>query len=134
MLCGAHEMILLLPNGYDTRINEDGLILSAGQAQQVALARALFGKPRVLIQDEPNSALDSDGEMALAKAVAAAKQDGAAILIVAHRGSIIAAADVLVVLGDGAVVRTGPSRAVMAELVQNSKRSSVSSINEKVSS
>lgn len=131
---GAHDMIQQLPGGYDTRINEDGLLLSAGQAQRVALSRALYGKPRVLILDEPNSALDSDGEMALTKAITAAKQDGAAILIVAHRGSIIAAADVLVVIGDGAIIRTGPAREVMGDLVKNSKRASVVPINEKVSS
>jgi ATP-binding cassette subfamily C protein len=115
-LAGAHDMILQLPNGYDTVIKTNGFELSAGQAQRVALARALFGNPQVFILDEPNSALDQDGEEALDRAVKAMVARGAAVMIVAHRTAILNNADKLMVLSEGTVAQYGPRQEVVEEL------------------
>jgi ABC-type protease/lipase transport system fused ATPase/permease subunit len=92
--------------------------LSAGQAQRVALARALYGEPPLLILDEPNSALDADGEAALNNAILAAKARNAAILIVAHRTGILNAADRLLVLREGQVEMIGPRAEVIAKMAE----------------
>jgi len=113
---GVHELILRLPKGYDTTLGAGGRGLSAGQAQRVALARALYGQPPLLILDEPNSALDADGEAALNSAILAAKAQGAAILIVAHRTGILNIADRLLVLREGQVEMMGPRGEVVAKM------------------
>lgn len=115
-LAGAHDMILQLPNGYDTVIKSNGFELSAGQAQRVALARALFGDPTVFILDEPNSALDQEGEEALDRAVKSVIARGAAVVIVAHRTAILANADKLLVLQQGQIVHYGSRNDVVEEL------------------
>jgi len=115
-LSGAHDMILQLPNGYDTVIKSNGFELSAGQAQRVALARALFNDPKVFIMDEPNSALDQDGEEALDRAVKTIVARGAAVMIVAHRTAILGNADKLLVLHQGSVAQYGPRQEVVEEL------------------
>ncbi|KRA71783.1 ABC transporter ATP-binding protein [Caulobacter sp. Root656] len=113
---GVHELILRLPKGYDTVLGAGGRGLSAGQAQRVALARALYGQPPLLILDEPNSALDADGEAALNNAILTAKARGAAILIVAHRTGILNVADRLLVLREGQVEMVGPRAEVVAKM------------------
>jgi PrtD family type I secretion system ABC transporter len=113
---GVHELILRLPKGYDTTLGAGGRGLSAGQAQRVALARALYGQPSLLILDEPNSALDADGETALNNAILAVKARGAAILIVAHRTGILNIADRLLVLREGQVELIGPRTEVVAKM------------------
>lgn len=113
---GVHELILRFPNGYDTVLGAGGRGLSAGQAQRVALARALYAQPPLLILDEPNSALDADGEAALNTAILAAKARNVAILIVAHRTGILNIADRLLVLRDGQVERMGPRNEVLAQM------------------
>ncbi|GGL37877.1 type I secretion system permease/ATPase [Caulobacter rhizosphaerae] len=113
---GVHELILRLPKGYDTVLGAGGRGLSAGQAQRVALARALYGQPPLLILDEPNSALDADGEAALNNAILAAKARGATILIVAHRTGILNVADRLLVLREGQVEMVGPRAEVVAKM------------------
>ena len=118
---GVHELILRFPNGYDTPLGAGGRGLSAGQAQRVALARALYDNPTLLILDEPNSALDADGELALNNAILAAKARGAAILIVAHRTGILNIADRLLVLRDGQVERIGPRGEVIAQMAAAAK-------------
>ncbi len=118
---GVHELILRFPNGYDTPLGAGGRGLSAGQAQRVALARALYGAPPLLILDEPNSALDADGEMALNNAILAAKARGVAILIVAHRTGILNIADRLLVLRDGQVERLGPRAEVISQMAAAAK-------------
>ena len=129
-MAGVHELILHLPAGYDTNIDGDGHRLSAGQAQRIALARAVYGNPRVLVLDEPNSALDSEGEEALIRAIDAAKLKGAAIMIVAHRAAILANAERLLVLNDGAVAQIGPRAEVMAALQKAAGRPNVVPIKE----
>jgi PrtD family type I secretion system ABC transporter len=114
--CGAHEMILHLPEGYDTRLGWGGKGLSAGQAQRVALARALFGAPSVLILDEPNAHLDGDGEMLLVRALAELKAAGTSILVTAHRTGVLSAVDKLLVLRDGRVEQFGPRDEVAKRL------------------
>ena len=113
---GVHDLILRLPAGYDTMIGEKHHRLSAGQAQRIALARAFFRKPRLIVLDEPNSALDAEGEQALIRGIAAAKLNGAAIMIVAHRAAILANAEKLLVLDDGAVADFGSREDVMGRL------------------
>jgi len=118
---GVHELILRLPKGYDTLLGPGGRGLSAGQAQRVALARALYGAPPLLILDEPNSALDADGEAALNSALLAAKARKAAILIVAHRTGILNVADRLMVLREGQVEMIGPKTEVIAKMSDSAK-------------
>lgn len=113
---GVHDLILKLPKGYDTPLAPGGRGLSAGQAQRVALARALFGDPTLLILDEPNSALDAEGEAGLLRAIHGARARGATVLIVAHRTGILAGVDRLLVMRDGAIERLGPREEVLAKL------------------
>jgi ATP-binding cassette subfamily C protein EexD len=113
---GVHEMILQLPDGYDTVIGSDGVNLSGGQRQRVGLARAIYGAPRLIILDEPNSNLDEVGERALAQAIREIKATGATIFIITHRTSILSQLDRLLVMNGGAISLYGPRELVMAEL------------------
>jgi ATP-binding cassette subfamily C protein len=115
-LAGVHELILQLPQGYDTSLGPLGAGLSAGQSQRIALARAFYGDPAILVLDEPNAFLDADGETALVKAMQSAKKRGATILIIAHRRSVLEAADHLLVLEGGRPTMFGPAKEVVARL------------------
>ncbi|MBL8706146.1 MAG: type I secretion system permease/ATPase [Rhodospirillales bacterium] len=106
-LAEVHEMIGRLPFGYDTVIGEGGYTLSGGQQQRIALARALFGRPQLLVLDEPNSNLDTAGERALLQAISAVRAAGTTVVLIAHRPSVIAIADKLLVLKDGMVEQFG---------------------------
>jgi ATP-binding cassette subfamily C protein len=113
---GAHEMILRLPQGYDTELALGGRGLSAGQAQRIALARALYGSPNILILDEPNAHLDAEGEALLLETLAEVKRRGGTVLIVAHRTGVLAALDKLMVLRDGRLELYGPRDAVLQRI------------------
>lgn len=115
-IAGCHNMILALPNAYDTEIGEGGTLLSGGQRQQIGLARALFGQPRFVVLDEPNSNLDMRGDQALRFALARLKAAGVTTIIVTHRQSVIAQVDKLLVMNSGAVRAFGEKRRVLAEM------------------
>lgn len=110
---GAHHMILTMPDGYDTRIGAAGAILSAGQRQRIGLARALYGKPFLLVLDEPNANLDAAGETALTDAIISARRTGAIVIIVAHRPSVLAGVDQVLVMSEGRAVAFGPRDEVL---------------------
>lgn len=116
---GAHEMILRLPQGYDTVLGPYGQGLSAGQAQRVALARALYGDPVLLVLDEPNSNLDQEGEAALMQAILAAAARGAAVVVIAHRAGVLARVDRLLMMREGAVQLEGPREEVLQKMRAN---------------
>jgi ATP-binding cassette subfamily C protein len=115
---GVHEMVIKMRDGYDTQIGEQGTSLSAGQAQRVGLARALFGNPFLIVLDEPNSNLDSEGDEALTRAVRGARERGAIVVVVAHRPVGIEAVDQLLVLKDGKVQAFGPKETVLGQVLQ----------------
>lgn len=114
---GVHEMIGRLPYGYDTVVGDGAYSLSGGQKQRLALARALYGRPSLLVLDEPNASLDAMGEQALIQAVRAAREDGCTVVLIAHRPSIMQVADKLLVLRDGAVEQFGPRTDLIRTLV-----------------
>jgi len=113
---GLHEMILRFPKGYDTPIGEAGGLLSGGQRQRIALARAVYGRPRLVVLDEPNANLDDTGEAALVQAVRDLKAGGSTVVLVTHRPGILAVADRLITLRNGAVEHEGERDAVLATL------------------
>lgn len=113
LLAGAHEMILSLPDGYATQIGYATRPLSGGQMQRIGLARALFGKPKLVVLDEPNSNLDADGDRALAASVSALAAQGSTVIVIAHRPSAIAAVEKLIVLKNGTIADFGPKDQVI---------------------
>ncbi|BEP67688.1 MULTISPECIES: type I secretion system permease/ATPase [unclassified Variovorax] len=112
----AHDMILTLPKGYDTPVGEHGSRLSPGQRQRIALARALYGNPQLVILDEPNSNLDGAGEVALAQAMSGLRQAGVTSVVVTHRPSLIAHVDKILVLAAGRIQQFGPASEVMRDM------------------
>lgn len=120
-LAEVHEFILGLPNGYQTDIGLNGASLSAGQRQRVALARCFFGNPKLLVLDEPNSNLDTEGEQALVQAMLNAKREGITVIVVAHRPTLLHHVDQIVVLKGGEVAMQGPAKEVMEALAGTNK-------------
>lgn len=118
-MAAAHEMILKLPDGYDTQISAHGNKLSGGQMQRIGLARALYADPVFLVLDEPNSNLDNEGSAALNAAIRALKDQGGAVLIMAHRPAAIQECNTLLVLDQGARVAFGPRDEVLQKTVKN---------------
>jgi PrtD family type I secretion system ABC transporter len=106
-LAGVHQMILSLPQGYDTALAASAMTLSAGQRQRIGLARALYGKPFLVVLDEPNASLDAEGENALANAIINIRKSGSIVVLIAHRANALAAVDHVLVLAGGQVVAFG---------------------------
>ncbi|WP_417499720.1 type I secretion system permease/ATPase [Methylophaga sp.] len=113
---GVHDMILRLPEGYDTRLGDDGAGLSGGQKQRLGLARAIYDDPALLVLDEPNSNLDETGEKALVAAVKRLQQRGKTIVMITHRSNALAATNKLLLLVEGTAQLFGPTKEVMTAL------------------
>ena len=116
----VHDLIVGLPDGYETVIGEQGISLSAGQAQRIGLARALFGDPFLVVLDEPNSNLDAEGDEALTQAILAVRQRKGIVVVVAHRPSAIAGLDLILVMNQGRQVEFGHKEETLAKLVKPS--------------
>jgi ATP-binding cassette subfamily C protein EexD len=116
VLAGVHDMILHLPQGYDTLIGGAGGILSGGQRQRIGLARAAYGRPKFLVLDEPNSNLDEQGERELVDAIQRIKSNGSTVIVITHRMLVLSAVDKVLVMKDGAAVSFGPKDQVLASL------------------
>lgn len=117
-LAKVHDFIMRLPNGYNTPLGEQGARLSAGQRQRLALARALYGNPAVLILDEPNSNLDVEGEMALDNAIRLSLERGASVIVIAHRPSALASLHHVMIINNGQVMAFGPRDEIMKKVQQ----------------
>jgi len=115
---GVHDLIVGLPEGYDTQVGESGTALSAGQAQRVALARALYGDPFLVVLDEPNSNLDAEGDEALSRAIMGVRARGGIVVVVAHRPTAIANVDLLLMMHQGRAQAFGPKDEVLSRVLQ----------------
>jgi ABC-type protease/lipase transport system fused ATPase/permease subunit len=128
-LAHAHEMIVRMPDGYDTQLGDAAAWVSGGQRQRIALARALYGSPRLVVLDEPNANLDAEGELSLASTLKLLKQRGTTVVMVGHRSSLMAQLDKLAVLNKGALEAFGRSDAVLSRggtVIRQPHRSSAS--------
>ncbi len=121
-LAGCHEMILRLPQGYDTEIGDGGQHLSGGQRQLIGLARAMFGSPKFVVLDEPNSNLDGDAEQALIRGLEELKRRGTTVVLVSHRPTLVQGVDKVLLMRDGAVEAFGPRAEVLKRLMQQQNR------------
>lgn len=116
MLSGVHDLVLRLPQGYDTIIGGAGGTLSGGQRQRIGLARAVYGNPKLLVLDEPNSNLDDQGEKELVEAINRIKANGCTIIVITHRTMVLQSVDKILILKDGLAVGFGPKDQVLASL------------------
>ncbi|RDJ01872.1 type I secretion system permease/ATPase [Rhizobium grahamii] len=119
---GVNDLILRLPNGYDTEIGEGGMALSAGQRQRVALARALYGDPFLVVLDEPNSNLDAEGEQALSEAIMNVRTRGGIVVVVAHRPSALASVDFVLSMQEARMHAFGPKEEVLGKVLRQQQR------------
>jgi len=117
-LSGVHDLILQFPQGYDTRIGDGGIVLSGGQRQRLGLARALYGEPKLIVLDEPNSNLDEDGERALLDSLPQLKANGTTVVIVSHKPSLLVGVDKILMLKAGQVAMFGPREIVFKKLLE----------------
>ena len=124
-LAGVHEMIVRLPEGYDTQVGEGGAILSGGYRQRIGLARAVYGDPSLVVLDEPSSNLDADGDAALAHCVLQLKQRGSTVVLISHRSATIGVCDKILVLREGVVEMFGPRHEILSRLTRPVAVSSV---------
>lgn len=115
---GVHELVLSFPKGYDTRIGDGGIVLSGGQRQRIGLARALYGNPKFVILDEPNSNLDDEGEKALVESWKQLKAQGTTLVVVSHKPGLLAGVDKILMLKAGQLVMYGPRDAVFQKLAE----------------
>jgi PrtD family type I secretion system ABC transporter len=122
---GVHDLVLRLPDGYDTIIGPQGRALSAGQTQRIALARALFGDPFLIVLDEPNSNLDADGDVALNQAIRSSADRGSIVIIIAHRPSALSEIGMLLWLSGGKMQEFGPKETVLPRLMGGIRPSQV---------
>ena len=115
-LAGCHELIQNLPEGYNTNIGDGGRVLSGGQRQRIALARCLYGKPSLLVLDEPNSNLDLAGEEALVAAIHGLKATGTTVVLITHKVNILSTLDKIILMGDGKVQAYGSREEILRRL------------------
>jgi ATP-binding cassette subfamily C protein len=115
---GVHELIVGMPEGYTTQIGEQGAALSAGQAQRIALARALYGNPFLVVLDEPNSNLDAEGDEALTRAILGIKERKGVVVVVAHRPSAISGVNLILAMNQGQQIEFGPKDEVLAKVLR----------------
>jgi len=118
---GVHDLIVHLPDGYATRIGENGEAISAGQRQRIALARALYGDPFLVVLDEPNSNLDPEGDEALTQAILGARKRGAIVIVIAHRPSALLGVDLLLAIANGHVQTFGPKEEVLQKVLDRTR-------------
>lgn len=117
-LAGVHDLILQLPGGYDTIIGEGPVVLSGGQAQRIALARAVFREPTLVVLDEPNANLDHEGDKALASAVAQLRAHGKTVIVMAHRPSALASVNLVMMIRDGTLIEFGPKKKTLKKITR----------------
>ena len=117
---GVHDLIVSMPDGYGTQIGEQGTSLSAGQAQRIALARALYGDPFLVVLDEPNSNLDAEGDDALTRAIIGVRERGGIVVVVAHRPSAIAGLDLILAMNKGRQIEFGPKDETLGKVLKRS--------------
>jgi ABC-type protease/lipase transport system fused ATPase/permease subunit len=120
-MTGLHELILRLPNGYETTVGEAGYLLSGGMRQRIGLARAVYGGPKLVVLDEPNANLDDAGEKALAQTLMTLKSQGSTVFVISHRNHLMEAADRMLVLANGQVQASGPYDGVVAAMMQHTE-------------
>lgn len=115
---GVHELIVRLPEGYQTQVGENGSLLSAGQRQRIALARALYGDPFLVVLDEPDSSLDAEGDAALTQAILGIRSRGGIVIVIAHRPSVLAGVDQVLVMAQGRQRMFGPKDEVLTKVLR----------------
>jgi ATP-binding cassette subfamily C protein len=118
---GVHDLIVHLPDGYETHIGENGAAISAGQRQRIALARALYGNPFLVVLDEPNSNLDAEGDEALTQAILGARERGAAVIVIAHRPSALLGVDLILAMANGRAQTFGPKEEVLKKVLERAR-------------
>jgi len=118
---GVHDLIVRLADGYETQIGENGAAISAGQRQRIALARALYGNPFLVVLDEPNSNLDAEGDEALTQAILGARERGAVVIVIAHRPSALLGVDLLLAMANGRAQTFGPKEEVLKKVLERAR-------------